>query len=68
MCTYYAGMTTLIGKDMFDLGGNEKRKIPFEISGDKIFGAGGIGIGTTFFLKRLDSFYLARARKMMRKQ
>ena len=60
------GMTTLIGKDMFDLGGNEKRKIPFEIS-DKIFGAG-IGIGTTFFLKRLDSFYLARARKMMRKQ
>ena len=61
------GMTTFIGKDMFDLGGNEKRKIPFEIS-DKIFGAVGIGIGTTFFLKRLDSSYLARARKMMRKQ
>ena len=63
------GMTTLIGNDMFDLGGTgiEKRKIPFEIS-DKIFGAGGIGIGTIFFLKRLDSFYLARARKMMRKQ
>ena len=61
------GMTTLIENDMFDLGGNEKRKIPFEIS-DKIFGVVGIGIGTTFFLKRLDSFYLARARKMMRKQ
>ena len=42
------------------------KKYLFEIS-DKIFGTG-IGIGTTFFLKRLDSFYLARARKMMRKQ
>ena len=47
----------------------KERYLPFEIS-DKIFGAVGIGIGTTFFLKRLgvDSFYLARARKMMRKQ
>ena len=31
-CVPIMGMTTLIENDMFDLGGNEKRKIPFEIS------------------------------------